>query len=51
MGALFGKINSPLEACGSVTEIITGRKRKREDSESSDDVSNVLSKSMNTPKK
>ncbi|XP_037032912.1 protein germ cell-less [Bradysia coprophila] len=50
MGALLGKMNSPL-ACGSVTQIITGRKRKRENSESSDDVSNTLSRSMNTPKK
>lgn len=50
MGALFGKINSPL-ACGGVTRIMTGRKRKRESSESSDDVSNMLSTSMNTPKR
>ncbi|KAJ6620118.1 Protein germ cell-less, partial [Pseudolycoriella hygida] len=48
MGAFFGK--SPL-ACGSVTQIITGRKRKRENSESSDDISDSLSRCLNTPKR
>lgn len=54
MGSLFSKIHTPLEACaGSVTEIITGRKRKREDESdtSSDEVNSILEKSLNTPKR
>lgn len=52
MGGLYSKFHSPLEACaGSVTEIITGRKRKRDDSDSSDDAYNAMEKSLNTPKR
>lgn len=52
MGGLYSKFHSPLEAYGSVTEIITGRKRKHgDDSDSSDDAYNAAEKSLNTPKR
>lgn len=52
MGALYSRLNAPLQSCsGSVTEIITGRKRKHDevDSESSDEMSSIIGKSLNTP--
>lgn len=54
MGSLFSQIQRPINvAAGSVTEIITGRKRKREDEEydSSDEISSAAEQSLNTPKR
>lgn len=52
MGAIYSRLNVPLQSCsGSVTQIIRGRKRKHEeiDSESSDEMSSTIRKSLNTP--
>lgn len=52
MGAIYSHLNVPLQSCsGSVTQIIRGRKRKHEeiDSESSDEMSSTIRKSLNTP--
>lgn len=55
MGTLYSRINGPIEqAVGNVAEIITGRKRKRDEDDaetSSEDFSNMLEKSLNTPKR
>lgn len=54
MGNLLTVIQKPIgSAAGSVTNIITGRKRKRDvdDYDSSDDVTSALELSMNTPKR
>lgn len=52
MGTLYSRINGPLEqAAGNVAEIITGRKRKRDSETSSEDLSNMLEKSLSTPKR
>lgn len=54
MGSLFSQIPQPIKvAAGSVTEIITGRKRKRDDEEygSCDEISSAAEQSLNTPKR
>jgi BTB/POZ domain-containing protein 13 (germ cell-less protein-like 1) len=54
MGALLTKIRVPIgNVAGSVTEIISGRKRKRSDDdyEASDEANIFLERSLNTPKK
>lgn len=54
MGGLLSRLNGPLKSySGSVTEIITGRKRKREDDDIDigDEVSSMIGRSLNTPVK
>lgn len=52
MGKIVSKIKEPLrQATGSVAEIITGRKRKREEEEELNDESSALEKSLHVPKK
>lgn len=50
----MSRINGPLKSySGSVTEIITGRKRKREDDDIDigDEISSSIGRSLNTPVK
>lgn len=52
MGGIYSRLNGPLKSCsGSVTEIITGRKRKHDeiDTDSNDEMSTNIGKSLNTP--
>lgn len=52
MGALYSRLNEPLRLCsGSVTQIISGRKRKHEEieSDSGDDMESSIQRSLNTP--
>lgn len=54
MGNVLTALQKPIgSAAGSVTKIITGRKRKRddEDYDSGDDVTSALEQSMTTPKR
>lgn len=54
MGGIYSRINEPLRSySGSVTQIISGRKRKHEeiDSESSDEMDSSIRKHLNTPVK
>lgn len=52
MGSIYSRFNAPTNASsGSVTEIITGRKRKHDEIDTGGDnsVSNAVGKSLNTP--
>jgi len=53
MGSFLSKIQPGIEsAAGSVTQILTGRKRKRVDDDYiNDDNNEIIEKSLTTPKK
>lgn len=54
MGGLYSCLNEPLRSySGSVTQIISGRKRKHEEieSESGDEMDSSIRKHLNTPVK
>lgn len=54
MGGIYSRINGPLQSySGSVTQIISGRKRKHEeiDSESGDEMDSNIRRHLNTPVK
>lgn len=54
MGGIYSRLNEPLRSySGSVTQIISGRKRKHEevDSDSGDEMESSIRKHLNTPVK